>query len=636
MITACTQHCSNGCSLVVDQHDEKVRIRGNSEHPFTRGLICRRTAAYQAHRTRGDRLTTAIFHDKVTGRRVPISLDEAYDRIAQKIISLQATPEAILPMYGNASFGVLATPSKYLFDRLGTSAATGSLCLGAGIAAMKTDFGAVRAPSLNDLQASRGIINFGHNTRSQGIHVGREVSLAIARGATVLTVSPGDFDGGKAMGTHCVIRPGTDRFFVAAVLRLLYDEDRFDQAALDRTVNADAFVECVQSIDIADCLARCDLDMASVRLAADIYTNGPTATILGRGLQRYVRGGETIRFIDALSMVTGNIGCRGGGMHYVQPLAGQLGPGFPRVEKQSARRIRKALLTEDLTTADPPVKMVWVEGTNPVTQGQDSQAVAQALTERFTVVVDAFMTDTAQCADIVLPCALMLEVEDIVKSSNHECVNYAAKVFDPPGDARSNYDIGRRLFERVFPEEAFPEAETILDTALARGKTGCRLAELKCKGFAAIPPLDPPFAERFDHSDGLARLPDVLHKDAHDIQAQDGMLGLASYIQTRYMLSQIPPEAQVGLPDVFVSPENPILECIDVDKPVELVTDTGCVHARLRPRAGLHRDIVWFPRGGWVQFDRCVNALVSERLTDIGDQAAFYEQRVVVRQSTVD
>ncbi len=633
MRTACTQHCNNSCSLLVEEQDGKISIRGNPDHPFTRGLICRKIAQYNAHRTRADRLTEAIFHDKSTGRRTTISFEDALDRISAKIELLRKTPQAILPLFGNASFGVLSKPSKYIFQRLGASVGSGSLCLSAGNAAMKMDFGAIRSPSLNDLAASRGIVNFGHNIRSQGIHIGREIALARSRGTSVLTISPGDFNHGEEKSPHCIIRPGTDRFFVAAVMRLLFDEDRLDHDALKRSVNTNAFLELLKRIDIPDCLNRCDLTIDDVKRAADIYSNGPTATILGRGLQRYAHGGETVRFIDALALATGNLGRRGGGLYYSQTLTGQLGPGFPVVQGPPPRRIRKALLGKDLLAADPPVEMVWIEGTNPVTQAPDSHTVAQALTDRFTVVVDAFMTDTAQCADIILPCALMLEVEDIVSSSNHECVNYAAKVFAPPAHAKSNYDIARNLFHRLFPTESFPTAHEIMATALAKGKTGADIEELKAKGFVSLPALATPFADRFDHDDGLARLPEKLTND-NDTHTTGNRVRLTSYIQKDYILSQIPPEAQSGLPNVFISPENPILKTTDLTHPVELVTEKGSLKVQLCLHPGMHREDIWFPRGGWMQFERCVNALVEARLTDIGEQAAFYEQRVTIRQSS--
>lgn len=62
---------------------------------------------------------------------------------------------------------------------------------------------------------------------------------------------------------------------------------------------------------------------------------------------------------------------------------------------------------------------------NLVNQAPESLLTARALESiEFKVVVDAFMTDTAQRADLVLPCSLMLEQEDIVGSYLHDYMHY--------------------------------------------------------------------------------------------------------------------------------------------------------------------------------------------------------------------
>ena len=73
--------------------------------------------------------------------------------------------------------------------------------------------------------------------------------------------------------------------------------------------------------------------------------------------------------------------------------------------------------------SDPPIKMVFVSAANPVANVPDSISTRDALQKRFTVVVDMFMTDTAECADVILPAATMLEDDDLIGAYGHHYIN---------------------------------------------------------------------------------------------------------------------------------------------------------------------------------------------------------------------
>ncbi len=91
--------------------------------------------------------------------------------------------------------------------------------------------------------------------------------------------------------------------------------------------------------------------------------------------------------------------------------------------------------------------MIWANGTNPVNQSPDSHLVARALRSvPFKVMVDAFMTDTAELADLILPCTLNLEQENLNPSYFHDFINYARPAIPPPEGARS--DSRQRMPER--------------------------------------------------------------------------------------------------------------------------------------------------------------------------------------------
>ena len=119
--------------------------------------------------------------------------------------------------------------------------------------------------------------------------------------------------------------------------------------------------------------------MADVELLASIYSEQrPVATWIGWGLQRRASGGRNVRCIDALALLSGNVGIPGGGASFSSSRSRGLDKSL--FAAPSGRRVRAACLGRDLAAlADPPARFVYVSAANPVTQNPDSAATARAL-----------------------------------------------------------------------------------------------------------------------------------------------------------------------------------------------------------------------------------------------------------------
>lgn len=629
-LTACTRHCNDGCSLIVEQGDDgRTIIRGNPDHPFTAGFICAKTARFMDRLNAPERIVHPLARDKAGGgefRRV--SWDEAYDLIVARLDPLRATPQDILHVYGFASFGVLHKASRHLFALLGSAQATGSMCLGAGAAAMKGMFGALVEPDYFELENARVIVNWGRNMDAHSPHVARIVDRARGKGARVLAITPGDPGYAPHTDAHVRIRPGTDRFLAAAALRLLHDRGGLDEAALSRAVNAREFLDALAGIDVAAALDASGTRLEDAQALADAYGRKPTATLLGRGLQRYAFGGENAAFAAALAVATGNVGIPGAGVFYATGDRGVVVPAFRPPREKPPRTFSFVDLGGELRRAreaGQPVRFVWVEGTNVVTQGQDSAAVSDELERAFTVVVEPFMTDTARAADVILPPALMLECRDAVSGAQHEWLHYSAQVFAPRGEAKSPFAIARELAGRLNPPVEFPSEEEALERALKGRKMKTTLAELQAKGCIQGPLPGIPFTDgKYAHPDGLCRLPAKLH--AEPAAPADLPLRLVSYVQKRYLLSQVPEGEQEGPATAWLAPE--LLRGLGL-APGEAATlhgERGSMEVVLAAQEGLSPDCVHVPRGDWLSRGRCVNLLTSGRQTDMGQLAAYYDQ----------
>jgi anaerobic selenocysteine-containing dehydrogenase len=272
--------------------------------------------------------------------------------------------------------------------------------------------------------------------------------------------------------------------------------------------------------------------------------------------------------------------------------------------------------------------MIWINGTNIVNQAAGSKETIQALEKTdFVVVVDAFMTDTAEKADLFLPASLMLEQEDIIGSYLHDYVQYLEPLLDKPETVKDDYDILCALGNRLEPAVEMPEKDRCFENALDLPVLDISLDSIKIQKWVRADRPHIPYAGlRFDHYDGNYRFPTRLYDEP---PAPEGFpLRLLTLVRRGVMQSQIPSEDQTGLPTVWAAPESRVFKSVDPEKDVFLVSPAGKLKVRLKTLPGLHRNAVVYRRGDWIKLGGGVNQLIEARLTDIGSGAAFYDQYV--------
>ena len=253
---------------------------------------------------------------KTKGGWQAIGWEEALDRCAEKLQALRREPTAILHLHSDGAKGVLKEAVNLFFSQLGSSRIMGSLCDAAGFIAGVEDFGARENNDIDDLSNAAAIVNWGKDFSRSSIHTAAVVHRARRNGARVMTVSPGG-DGNDPFSDRRIrIRPGTDRFLAAAVIRRLMGEGRVRQRYC-RTRQPEKFRELIQGRSTEELLAVCDVSLSDAEQLFHAYADlHPLATFIGAGLQRYPYGGENVRFINALALLSGNIGRSGGGGYF--------------------------------------------------------------------------------------------------------------------------------------------------------------------------------------------------------------------------------------------------------------------------------------------------------------------------------
>jgi len=629
-VTACTLDCPDACSLLVSgTHPEALRIRGNPAHPVTAGFTCAKIRRLGRRLTHPQRITTPLL--RVRGGWQPIGWEEALDLCAEKIQTFRAEAPSILHIHGFGDKGVLGLASPYLFARLGASGTAGSLCDEAGIAAAVADFGSLETNDILDLAKARRIVNWGKDLSRSSIHVAGLVRRARRHGARVLTISPGG-DGNRDFTDSFVrIRPGTDRFLAAAVIRLLLERGEIGESILKRTRNWAAFSHVITARAPADLMAAGGVSQVEVEEVCSWYAaREPVATLMGWGLQRHRYGGENVRFINALALLSGNVGHSGAGTYFNISSMRNFNRSWLAEGIGGSRRalLLPCIGEEILRAQEPSVRMIWVSGCNVVNQAPDSRGVARAFAAtEFKVVVDAFMSDTASMADLVLPCSLMLEKEDVVGSFLHNYVNYVQKVVEPPGRARSDFWILSEVGRRLDPPVLLPTAADFLRKSLDSPHLGISLEELRRVGFVRARRPEIAYSGlHFDHQDGLYHLPIDLHEEP---QPPPGYpFRLLTLVRRDSIHSQILPEEHETPPRVWIGVDNPAAADLDLGRDVFLVSPLGRLKVRVECAPDLHPQVVLYRRGDWMRLGGGANQLVAAEITDMGECAAFYSQHV--------
>lgn len=630
VVTACTLECPDVCSLRIEKRrDGALAIRGNPDHPFTQGFTCAKVHKFQNRLRSPQRITKPLFKSK--GQWHTISWDEALDLCAENIQKLRSEPASILHIHGDGAKGVLQLVPMHFFALLGSSTIVGSLCDNAGIEACIEDFGSLETNDITDVVAAQAIVNWGKDLSRSSVHIPALVRRAHKKGARVLTISPGGDGNGPFSDAMLRIRPGTDRFLAAAVIRLLMDRNQIEPSLFERIGNWSSFRKLIKQYQIEKLAVLCDVSLKDVEQIFDFYTQyKPVTTLIGWGLQRYLFGGENVRYINALALLSGNVGRLGGGTFFNISSMRNFNVSWAPTDGGTPRRsfLLAAIGRAILQAENPPVKMIWVNGSNIINQAPESRLIAEAFEAvPFKVVVDAFLTDTAQRADLVLPCALMFEREEIIGSFLHDYVHYARKLLEPRGEARSDLEILTDLGKRLEPKIHIPNVDTCFHSALDSPYLDTSLEALRETGFTrARRPRVAYNKLQFDHPDGKYRLPQVLHSEPGP---PDGYpLRLLTLIRKNATHSQILPGNQKIPPLIWISPDNPVLQSLHLDRQVFLASSLGRIEVELEMLPNLHPEVVIYRRGDWMKCGGGVNQLIAARTTDLGNGTAFYSQYV--------
>ncbi|MCF8126642.1 MAG: molybdopterin-dependent oxidoreductase, partial [Desulfotignum sp.] len=439
---SCPMDCFDLCRFQVAVSGGRITdIKGDQDHPLTRGVICPKGRDLVKRHSHPERLKHPMVRRKSGFVRTTYA--EVLDRVADTLASIRNRwgPTGVLNYTSDGYGGAKNRVQSIFFNCLGGDTRfSGSLCWAAGIAAQTFDFGDARGHLPEDAANSDLVIVWGRNPKATSLHFYTLLKQAQKNGTRVIVIDPIQSDTAKSLGTHLAVKPGTDAALALAMAHVIVKENLYDRSFVrDHVLGFDRFCRYLESVDPETAATITGVSAETIRELARDYAAAKAPGIwMGYGLQRYASGGNTVRSIDALAAVCGHVGKPGTGANYA---ARSLAPLLNQPEKISLAHVREArhfpapMLGHFLQTVDnPPIAAVFVAGGNPLNQSPDLNAAVSGFQRiPFKVVFDHFMTDTARHADMVLPAATVFEQEDIFVTSMYSHVlNYSQKAVDPP------------------------------------------------------------------------------------------------------------------------------------------------------------------------------------------------------------
>lgn len=463
---ACPHDCPDTCAMLVTVADGRaVDVRGDPDHPYTRGGLCVKVNNYVDRVYDSGRVLYPLRRTgpKGSGRFERITWDDALDEIATRFRAAtdEHGPETIMPVSYLGTQGILngLNVGDPFFATLGATISERTYCDSGSCTAYAMTVGATAGVDPESLVNSRFILVWACNIQSTNLHLWPYIAEARRRGAKVVVVDPVRTRTAAAADQHIALRPGTDGALAMAMMNVIISEGLTDQEYVAaHTVGFDELAERVASHTPEWAAAETGVPADVIRtLAREYAADQPSVIRIGVAVERHAGGGQTVRALSCLPALVGAWRKPGGGILQLPLWAFPVNWGafmHPELLTPGKRVVNQFLLGDALTgglALDPPITALMVYNSNPVVVCPDQDKLIEGLRREdlFTVVSEQFMTDTAEYADIVLPATTQLEQDDVMFSWGHLYVTYNHKAIEPAGEAVSNTELFRRLAARM-------------------------------------------------------------------------------------------------------------------------------------------------------------------------------------------
>ncbi len=491
-------YCGVGCQLTYNVKDDKILFVEGRDGPANHGRLCVKGRYGFDYAHHPHRLTKPL----IRRADAPKKGDFVMDPNNVLDIFREATWEEALALAGGkfkdlrdkhgkkslAGFGSAkgSNEEAYLFQKL-VRTGFGSnnvdhctrLCHASSVVALLEGIGsgAVSNPVM-DVVKAEVIVIIGANPTVNHPVAATWIKNAVQNGSKLVVLDPRRSDLARMAHRFLQFKPDTDVALLNAMMNVIVTENLVDKDFIaSRTEGYDALRKNVEAYTPELMAPICGIDAETIRYVARLYATSKASMILwGMGVSQHVHGTDNARCLIALSLMTGQIGRPGTGLH---PLRGQnnvqgasdaglipmMYPDYQRVTNPEVRAtFEKAWSVPAGSLDDQPgltvvevmeailagkVKGLYVMGENPAMSDPDANHARDALAALDHLVVqDIFLTETCYLADVILPASAFPE-KDGSFTNTDRLVQMGRKAVNPPGDAKQDLWIIQEIAKRV-------------------------------------------------------------------------------------------------------------------------------------------------------------------------------------------
>ncbi len=499
--TVC-RSCHGGCGVIASVVDGRVvKVEGDPESPISYGSLCSKGLSITQLAYHPDRV---LYPMKKTGAGwQKISWDEALDTIAVRFgkVAEEFGPEHIVIGQGT---GRDYESHLYRFaNQLGTPnvLTAGHMCYVSRVASTLVTVG--NLPICDYRGGPKCVVLWGCNPQwtNPDEYKGVDFWKVFRQGAKLICIDPRKGFTAKKADLWLQLRPGTDAALAMGFHHVIIEEGLYDREFVADHVNGwEAFTQRVREYPLDRVQDITWVDQELIREAARMYaTTRPACIHWGVPTEQTNNCADCTRILTGLMAATGNLDTPGGNVLYVNPPTRTVAE-FSRhkdLSKEAREKrlggdryklgARVAFITpkvawESILTGKPyPLKAGLLCGTNPVTTRANAKEAYAALKKlEFLVVIDHFMTPTAELADIFLPAGTWLEQNHVADNwKRHGFVLARQKCVDI-GEAWQDHKIFQELGKRM-GQKWWNTVEDALDYLLE--PSGLTWEQFKLKGF---------------------------------------------------------------------------------------------------------------------------------------------------------
>ena len=504
--------CGVGCQLTYNVKDEKIVFVEGRDGPANHERLCVKGRYGFDYAHHPQRLTKPLIRrtdapkngefsmdpDRVLDVFREASWEEALELAGGKLAAIrdQHGPQA-LAGFGSAKG---SNEEAYLFQKL-VRTGFGSnnvdhctrLCHASSVVALLEGIGsgAVSNPVM-DVSKAEVIVIIGANPTVNHPVAATWIKNAVKNGSKLLVLDPRRSDLTRLAHRHLQFKPDTDVPLLNALMNVIVTEGLVDEAFIaSRTIGYEELRQNVQGYTPELMAPVCGIDADTLRYVARLYATSKSSMILwGMGVSQHVHGTDNARCLIALSLMTGQIGRPGTGLH---PLRGQnnvqgasdaglipmMLPDYQHVSNPAVRdKFEKAWKLPAGTLDEKPgltvvevmhaikkgvIRGMYVQGENPAMSDPDANHARESLAAlEHLVVQDIFLTETAYLADVILPASAFPE-KDGSFTNTDRLVQMGRQAIKPPGDARQDLWIIQQIGQRLGLDWQYQHVSEVFD-----------------------------------------------------------------------------------------------------------------------------------------------------------------------------